>query len=170
MAAPWGLGTGSFKQFCSLHVPSTWKVMSAARSTMQPGNAEKRMESMVPSSGSCTCHFGSRPISWRLVTWPHLAAREAGTSCWVGGSGPRSSSKSSVTKERRVQWTLRTAHNLHHGPPLGDSLVSMHPLPSVLCTHSAPSLGSSLNVPSRHRVQICLGSVGDTKSPRHQGT
>lgn len=119
MAAPWGLGTGSFKQFCSLHVPSTWKVVSAARSTKQPRNLEKRMESVVPSSGSCTCHFGSRPISWRLVTWPHLAAREAGTSCWVGGSGPRSSSKSSVTKERKVLWTLRTANNLHHGPPLG---------------------------------------------------
>lgn len=66
---------------------------------------------MAPSPGSCMSHSGSGPISWTLVTWLHLAAREAGTSSWVGGPVPRS--KGAVIKEKRVKgtWGQPTTHS-----------------------------------------------------------
>lgn len=103
---PGSWGTGS-----SHPHSSTFKYLSlcsSGRSCLQPTtrcSPRKRRQStecMALSLRSCMCCFCLHPIRCKFLTWPHLAAREAGNIVWWGGSGSVLSSnlKGSVFKEQ----------------------------------------------------------------------
>lgn len=52
------------------------------------------------------CCFCLHPTRCKLLTWPHLAAREAGNIVLGGGSVPSSNLKGSVFKEQGGKRTL----------------------------------------------------------------
>ena len=105
---PGSWGTGS-----SYPYSATFKYLSpcsSGRPCLQPTircsqrKRGQRAECMALFLRSCMCCLC--PSHCKLLTWPHLAAREAGHIVSGGGSVPSSNLKGSVFKEQGGKWTL----------------------------------------------------------------